>query len=183
VTGGGSKKILLGRIGAAHGIRGEVRLQSFTQNPVDIATYGPLETDKPGVSITISTLRPQKDPQKEMMVARLAGIGDRTAAEKLNGIALYIERERLPMPDTEDDFYHTDLIGLEARLPDGTVLGTVSAVPNFGADDLLEVKDERTGDTFLYPFTRAVVPQVHLSDGYLTLVPPLDAEPGEEEPD
>ena len=179
MTADRSKKILLGRIGAAHGIRGEVRLQSFTQNPLDIAAYGPLETDNPDRLVAITALRQQKDT----IIARLGGVSDRTAAEKLNGIGLYIQRERLPMPDDEDDFYHADLIGLEARLPDGTVLGTVSAIPNFGADDLIEVKDGRTGDTFLYPFTRAVVPDVRISDGYLTLVPPLDAEPGEEEPD
>src|SRR5690606_27552257 len=91
-----------------------------------------------------------------VLVARLAGINDRTAAEKLNGVELYVDRALLPEPDGEDDFYHADLIGLEARLGDGRVLGTVSAVPNFGAGDLLEVRDQRSGDTFLYPFTRQV---------------------------
>src|SRR5690606_1385128 len=115
-----------------------------------------------------------------MLVARLAGVDDRTAAEKLNGVELYVERARLPAAD-DDDFYHADLIGLTARLEDGTVLGRVTAVPNYGAGDILEVRAE-SGDTFLFPFTRRVVPEVHIKDGYLVIDPPLDAEPGEEEP-
>ena len=107
---------------------------------------------------------------------------DRTAAEKLNGVELYVDRDKLPATD-EDDFYQADLIGLEARLADGTTLGTVTAVPNYGASDLLEVRDRRTGDTYLYPFTRAVVPEVKLDEGYVVIEVPLEAEPGEEEPD
>jgi 16S rRNA processing protein RimM len=118
-----------------------------------------------------------------VLVARLKGVTDRTAAEKLNGVELYVERGRLPPPDDDDDFYHSDLIGLEARLGDGSVLGTVVAIPNYGASDLVEVRDERTGDTYLYPFTRAVVPEVRVAEGYLVIEVPIEAEPGEEEPD
>ena len=118
-----------------------------------------------------------------VLVARLKGITDRTAAEKLNGVELYVDRDRLPPTSGDDDFYHADLIGLEARLVDGSVLGTVTAIPNFGASDLLEVRDGRSGDTFLYPFTRQVVPEVHVAEGYLVIEVPLDSDPGEEEPD
>jgi 16S rRNA processing protein RimM len=174
-----SRRLLMGRIGAAHGIRGEVRILSFTEEPLDLLGYGPFSTNKPGLTIEIENARATTN----VLVARLKGVTDRTAAEKLNGVELYVERERLPQPDDEDDFYHADLIGLEARLNDGTVLGKVVAIPNYGASDLLEVRDERTGDTYLYPFTRAVVPQVHVGEGYLVIEVPLDAEPGEEEPD
>jgi len=168
----------MGRIGAPHGVRGEVRIQSFTEEPLALATYGPLSTNKPGLVVEIEAARATTN----VLVARLKGVSDRTAAEKLNGVELYVDRDMLPPPD-EDDFYHTDLIGLEARLADGTVLGKVLAIPNYGASDLLEVRDERTGDTFLYPFTKAVVPEVHVSEGYLVIEVPNEAEPGEEEPD
>lgn len=171
--------ILLGTIGAAHGIKGEVRITSHTQDPEAIADYGPLETDRPGLTITIEKAR----LNKTVLIARLKGIADRTAAETLNGVSLYIDRGKLPDMDDEDDFYHADLIGLDARLDTGVSIGAVIALHNYGAGDLIEVRDPRSGDTFLYPFTRAVVPTIRISEGYLVIVPPLDADPGEEEPD
>ena len=117
-----------------------------------------------------------------VLVARIKGISDRTAAEKLNGVELYVDRDKLP-PTGDDDFYHADLIGLDARLADGTVIGKVAAIPNYGASDLLEVRDARTGDTFLYPFTKAVVPEIRIAEGYLVIEVPVDADPAEEEPD
>lgn len=169
-------RIFLGQIGAAHGIRGEVRIATHTQDPLSIADYGPLETDRPGLTVTIEQLRLAKN----VVIARLRGVGDRNAAEKLNGVSLYIERERLPEIEDEDDFYHADLIGLEARLETGQVIGTVAAVPNYGAGDLLEVRAREGGDSFLYPFTKAVVPRIDLAGGYLTIILPRDAEAGEE---
>ena len=173
-----SKQLLMGRIGAAHGIKGEVRIQSFTEEPLALKDYSPFTTNRPGLVIEIEAARATTN----VLVARLKGVTDRTSAEKLNGVELYVDRDRLPAPEDEDDFYHSDLIGLEARLDDGHVLGEVVAVPNYGAGDILEVKDPRSGDTYLYPFTRAVVPQVRIADGYLVIAPPLDVEPGEEEP-
>ena len=173
------KQLLMGRIGAAHGIKGEVRITSFTEEPLALADYGPLATDKPGLMIEIVSARATTN----VLVARLKGVTDRNAAEKLNGVELYVDRDKLPPTADEDDFYHADLIGLEARLIDGSVLGTVTAIPNFGASDLIEVRDGRSGDTFLYPFTKQVVPEVHLSEGYLVIEVPLDSDPGEEEPD
>jgi 16S rRNA processing protein RimM len=174
-----SKRLLMGRIGAAHGIKGEVRITSFTEEPLALKDYGPLETSRPGLTVEIEAARGTTN----VLVARLKGVTDRTAAEKLNGVELYIDRDRLPATDDEDDFYHADLIGLEARLGDGTVLGTVTAIPNYGASDLLEVRDARSGDTYLYPFTKTVVPAIHIADGYLVIEVPVDADPGEEEPD
>lgn len=169
----------MGRIGAAHGIKGEVRITSFTEEPLGLKDYGPLATNKPGLVIEIESARATTN----VLVARLKGITDRTAAETLNGVELYVDRDKLPPTSGDDDFYHADLIGLEARLVDGSVLGTVTAIPNFGASDLLEVRDGRSGDTFLYPFTRQVVPEVHVAEGYLVIEVPLDSDPGEEEPD
>lgn len=176
---GTGSMILMGRIGAAHGIKGEVRIQSFTEDPMSLVDYGPLATSKPGLTIKILSARTTTN----VLVARLEGVNDRTAAEKLNGVELFVDRALLPEHDDEDDFYHTDLIGLAARLADGTQIGVVAAVPNFGADDLLEIRDPRTGDTYLYPFSKAVVPEIRIADGYLVIEPPIEAEPGEEEPD
>lgn len=173
------RHLLMGRIGAAHGIKGEVRILSFTADPLGLASYGPLATDRPGLVIEIEKARATTN----VLVARIKGVTDRNAAEKLNGVELYIERDRLPAPEDDDDFYQADLIGLEARLADGTVIGTVSAIPNFGASDLIEVRDPRSGDTYLYPFTKAVVPVVKVAEGYLVIEVPVDADPGEEEPD
>lgn len=178
-TSDSANLLLVGRIGAAHGIKGEVRVQSFTEDPLALVSYGPLATSKPGLTIRILAARTTTN----VLVARLEGVNDRTAAEKLNGVELFIDRALLPEPDDEDDFYHADLLGLRAQLADGTVLGKVSAVPNFGAGDLLEVRDERSGDTYLYPFTKAVVPEVKVQEGYLVIEPPIEAELGEEEPD
>ncbi|MEP7241781.1 MAG: ribosome maturation factor RimM [Devosia sp.] len=173
------KRLLMGRIGAAHGIKGEVRIHSFTAEPMTLAGYGTLETSRPGLTVEIETARLSGEA---VLVARLKGVADRTAAERLNGVELFVGREHLPEPEA-DDFYHVDLVGLEARLEDGTVLGRVVGVPNYGASDLIEVRDERSGDIFLYPFTRAVVPEVHVAEGYLVIAVPTDADPGEEEPD
>lgn len=174
-----SQPLLLGKIGAAHGIKGEVRVTTFTQDPEAIASYGALQTDRPGLTITIDKLRLQKN----VAIAHIKGVTDRNEAEKLNGVSLFIDRDRLPPSEDEDDFYHADLIGLEARLETGVVIGRVSALPNFGAGDLLEVQDTQSGDTFLYPFTKAVVPDIRVAEGYLTIVLPRDAAEGEEEPD
>jgi len=176
---GPGNRILMGKIGAAHGIKGEVRIVTYTGEPEAIANYGPLETDRPGLLVTIESARLNKN----VLIARLKGVSDRNEAEKLNGVSLFVGRERLPDPEDEDDFYHADLIGLDARLDNGVSIGEVSAILNFGAGDILEVRDPRTGDTFLYPFTKKVVPTVRIADGYLVIAPPLDAPPGEEEPD
>lgn len=170
-----SRKLLMGRIGAAHGIKGEVRIQSFTEDPLAIMDYGPLATNKPGLSIEILDARTTTN----VLVARIKGVPDRNAAEKLNGVELYIDRDLLPQIEDEDDFYHADLIGLDARLADGTRLGEIIAVPNFGAGDMLEIRGKSGGETRFIPFTKAAVPEVHIGAGYVVVEPPLEVE-GEE---
>jgi 16S rRNA processing protein RimM len=174
-----NKRLLMGRIGAAHGIKGEVRIQSFTEEPLALKDYGPLETNRPGLVIEILSARATTN----VLVARLKGIADRNAAETLNGVELYVARDQLPPAADDDDYYHADLVGLEARLTDGSIIGRVTAIPNFGASDLIEVRDERSGDTYLYPFTKAIVPEVRIDAGYLVIDVPVEAEAGEEEPD
>jgi 16S rRNA processing protein RimM len=165
------KRVLLGRIGAAHGIRGEVKLSAFTENPLDILAFSPFKTDRPDLVITISSARPTKN----VLVAKLKGITDRTAAERLNGVELFVTRDQLPVPKDEDDFYHADLIGLDVRLSDGTPAGKVIALSNFGAGDLIEIGDSPKSAT-LYPFTRAVIPEINIKDGFITLIPPAEIE-------
>jgi 16S rRNA processing protein RimM len=158
-------RVLVARIGAAQGLRGEVRLWTFTAEPTAIREYGPLEAED-GRRFTVESLRPGKG----FFVARLAGIGDRNAAEMLRNINLYVARSRLPKPEA-DEFYHTDLIGLSAVTPEGRPLGTVIAVHDFGAGDLIEIRPE-SGQTLMVPFTAADVPVVDLAAGRLVVDPP-----------
>src|SRR5207247_10558921 len=137
-------RVVVGRIGAAHGTRGEVKLWSFTADPIAIKDYGALVTEDGTRTFTIETLRPAKD----FLVARLAGIADRTAAEKLGNLDLYIARDRLP-PAEADEFYHADLIGLTAIGTDGRELGTVVAMHNCGASDLIEMRPTQGGATVM----------------------------------
>jgi len=146
-----------------------------------IATYGPLETEDQSRSFAIAALRPAKNH----LVGRLAGIDDRNAADALRNVKLYIPRERLPQPPDEETFYHADLIGLAVEGADGSLLGTVVTLHNFGAGDLLEIARPSAGATVLLPFTKAVVPVIDLERGRLVVNPPegaLDAPAAETGP-
>ena len=165
-------RLLMGRIGAAHGIKGDVRIQSFTDDPLALADYGPLSTNRAGLVVEIESARATTN----VLVARLKGIKTRTQAEDLNGVELYVDRHLLPEIDNDEDFYQADLIGLEARHIDGAPMGKVLAVPNFGAGDLIEIGDDQTGETRFFPFTRAAVPEVHIKAGYLVIVPPVEID-------
>ena len=168
--------ILVGRFGAPHGVRGEVRLQSFTQDPTAIGTYGPL-AGPDGRVFTLKSVRLIKD---NMLVARVEGIGDRTAAEALTHIDLSLERTALPPPD-EEEFYVADLVGLAAVTDTGETLGTILGVPNFGGGDLIEVRPTRGGESLLYPFTKAVVPTIDVAARRVVIAPPDEvAADGEE---
>ena len=160
-------RICLGQIGAPHGVRGEVRLHSFTAEPKAIATYGPLETED-GRVFKIESLR----PAKHAFVAKLSGIDDRNAAEQLANTKLYVSRERLPELAEADEFYHADLIGLRALDRAGKECGTVVAVHNFGAGDLIEVRPPTGGNTELVPFDTTHVPEVDIASGRIVVHPP-----------
>lgn len=161
------KLILVGKIGAAHGLKGEVKLSSFTENPLAIAEFGPLETEGGGKAMVISSLR----PSKAQLIARFQGVNSRTDAERLKGLNLYVRRERLPELEA-GRYYHADLAGLEVKSGDKR-LGRVARVVNFGAGDLLEVAPEGEGETILVPFLGAKVDlargviEVALAEGFL----------------
>jgi 16S rRNA processing protein RimM len=165
--------VLLGRFGAPHGVRGEIRLQSFTGDPLAIARYGAL-TDAAGArAFHLLAVRPQG---RDMLVARVDGVADRSGAEALTGVELYIDREKLPPPEDEDEFYLADLVGLRAETDGGDAIGRVVAVRNFGAGDILEIAPAAGGETLMFPFTRAVVPRVEIAQGRVIVAPPLETE-------
>src|SRR3954451_14423422 len=129
-------------------MRGEGRLKAFTEDPLSVTRYGALESEDGQRRFEIEAVRPAKD----MLVARLKGVADRDAAKALTNLRLYVPRERLPKP-ADDEFYHADLIGLAATKASGEVIGTVKAVHNFGAGDLIEIEPVSGGVTIMLPFT------------------------------
>jgi 16S rRNA processing protein RimM len=159
-------RVCVGQIGAPHGLRGEVWLRSFTAEPEAIAAYGPLETED-GRTLEIESLRPAKDH----FVATFPGIRDRDAAERLANLKLYVARERLPALVDTDEFYHADLIGLAVFNKAGEQLGTVLAIHNFGAGDLIEVRLAAGGKTEMVPFSERNVPTVDLAAGRIVIEP------------
>ena len=164
-------------IGAAHGVRGAVKVKCFAENPQDLLAYGPLQNAE-GQGFTVTSVKPDK------LGARISlkGVSDRDAAAALRGTALFLAREKLPALDADDDFYHADLVGLAARGADGENLGAVVALHNFVTGDLLEIEPPKpdnggkTPATVFYPFTRAVVPHIDIAAGHLTLLPPSEDE-------
>ena len=161
-----TKRVCLGVIANAHGVQGAVRIKSFTQTPEDIARYGPLIDDTGARSFDLQFV----GVAKGVVIARVAGIQDRRQAEALRGLRLYLPRSALPETKAEE-YYHADLIGLEAVLRDGTPVGRVRAIHDFGAGDTLELA--RPGaPPVMVPFTRAVVPVVEPAAGRLVLDPP-----------
>ena len=153
------KRVCVGRIGAPHGVRGEVKLWPFTADPLAIAQYGELTTADGRARFEVEALRPAGD----RMVARLKGVRDRDAAEALRNLELFVPRDRLPAIEGTDEFYYADLVGLPAFDPQGPTLGTILAVHNFGAGDLLELKPTRGGNTVLVPFTDQAVPEIDVA--------------------
>jgi len=156
--------ICVARLGAAHGVRGEVKLWSFTADPAAVADYGPFATAD-GRVVEIEALRPAKD----FFVARLKGVADRDAAERLRNVELFVPRERLPAPEDDDEFYHADLIGLAVVDASGAALGSVVALHNFGAGDIIEVRRAERRDTVMLPFTEAAVPQIDVAGGRIVV--------------
>ena len=167
---GNDRHVVLGIITSAHGIRGEVKLKSFTEDPGAIAGYGPLHT-KTGGTLEIETLKPSKNG----FIARIKGVKDRNQAEALRGTELRVDRDKLPEPGDEE-FYYADLVGLAAETPDGKSYGKVIAVHDFGAGDLLEMQLTDTSKTELIAFSAATVPAIEIADGRIVVVPPVEDE-------
>lgn len=156
--------ICVGRISGPQGLKGEVRLKSYTDIPDAILGYSPLQT-KSGAQITITRLRPVKDG----FAARIEGIDDRTAAENLSKTELFVTRDRLPKPE-EEEYYNADLTGLEVRSEEGDVMGSIRAVQDFGGGPLLEIFQPGARDTALVSFTTEMVPVVDISGGFVVIV-------------
>ena len=159
-------RVLLGDIGAAQGLKGEVRIRSFTEEPGDIVAYGQLE-DEQGRAIAIASLR----ATPKALIARIEGVTTREGAEALTGTKLYVPRSRLP-ERADEEWYHAELIGLEAVGRDGAPIGRVVAIHNFGAGDLIEISPAAGGESLIVPFTEDSVPEVDIASGRLILVPP-----------
>lgn len=166
----GFRPVCVGEITAAHGVRGAVKIRAFTADARSLPEYAPLfdETAKRRFDVIFQSFA------KDHWLAKLKGVEDRNAAEALRGTRLYIDRAQLPATD-EDEFYHADLIGLEAAFASGETFGTVKAVYDFGGGDMLEIA-KAEGGTALLPFTRAVVPTIDLAAQRLTIAPPEEIE-------
>src|SRR5437879_2188462 len=163
-------QICVARIGAAHGVRGGVKLWTFTEDPLAVKTYGPLTTKDGARQFEVTHAREAKGH----LVATLKGIATREEAERLNGVELYIARDKLPATD-ENEYYHADLIGLAAVSAANEPLGRVIAIHNFGAGDIIEIAPPQ-GATLLLPFTNAVVPSVDLEGGRVIIELPDEIE-------
>src|SRR5471032_2907904 len=165
-------RIRVARIGAAHGVRGEVKLWAFTADPLAVADYGPLETEDGARRFEIETLRSAKDH----LVARIAGVDDRDAAGGLRNLDLFVLREKLPPIEEDGTYYHADLVGMAAVTPEGAPLGAVTAVHNFGAGDLIEIATTAGGEPLLLPFTESVVPKIDMVLRQVVIVLPTLSE-------
>ena len=167
-----ARLIRIGIFGTPHGVRGELRVKSYAQDPKAIGAYGSL-TDRTGKSVfKLTATRFVRD---DMLVVRLAGVDNRDDAEKLAGVELFVTRDQLP-PPSDDEFYHDDLVGLEALTRQGDKLGRVVALRNFGAGDILEIAPPSGGETLMLPFTKAVAVEVDLAKGRIVIVPPHEID-------
>ena len=174
--------VLVGEFGRAHGLKGEVRLKSYTADPEAIADYRPLSAD--GRSFTLKNPRQAPGGAPDMLVVQVEGVTSREGAEALNRVMLYVARDALPAPEDEDEFLLADLIGLSVEDGSGERIGTVAAVPNYGGGDLIEIAPLHGGTTALLPFTKAFVPVVDIAGKRIVAVPPEDLfEPSRPEPE
>jgi 16S rRNA processing protein RimM len=172
-----NRKLCVGVITAPRGVRGQVRVKSFTAEPDDIAHYAPLTNADGSTEYRLEIV----GHAKGVLLARVEGAKSREAAEALRGVELFVDRDVLPDAKDEDEFYYADLIGLAAILPDGGVYGTVKAMHDFGAGDMIELSLAGSG-TIILPFTKAVVPEIDIANGRIVIDPPEmfgDPEPAQ----
>ena len=169
-------RVLLGVVAAAHGVRGLVRIRSYTEDPMAVASYGPLSDETGRKQYRVEAL----STVKEAVLARIEGVTDRTAAEALRGLRLYVERSVLPATD-EREWYEADLIGLAAIGRDGRDWGKVIAFHDFGAGRPMEVSGgSASKGSVMLPFTAAAVPEVDVEGGKVVVDPPAGVLPGGE---
>ena len=163
--------IQVGRVAGAFGVRGEVRITSFTSEPLALLDYKILMREDGSAGLTLTSARAAKGG----IVCRAKEVETREQAEALRGLKLYIPRSKLPEPD-EDEFYVTDLVGLSVVTAEGEALGRIKAVQDFGAGDLIEIVPQEGGATWYLPFTREAVPEVRMADGVVVAVKPDEVE-------
>ena len=171
-----STKVCVGQFAGAHGVRGLVKVKSFTEDPEAVASYGPLSDERGARRYTLTL----QGTMKDLFLVRVDGIATREQAQELTGVRLYVDRSALPETEDEDEFYHADLIGLRAELADGAVYGVVKALYDFGAGDVLEIRTE-SGSLEMLPFTKACVPVVDVKGGRVVVDLPavIEAREGE----
>lgn len=167
-----ARDVLLGVVTGALGLKGEVKVKTFTERPDKLGAYGPLHT-KDGKTLRVVSVREGKDEA----VVSLEGVNDRNAAEALKGSELFIPRSALPNADA-NEFYYTDLIGLRAEDTEGRSMGTVRALHNFGAGDVIEIVRDNGDEVFL-PFTREVAHEIDIEGGRIVIAAPEETEAGE----
>jgi 16S rRNA processing protein RimM len=166
------REVLLAAILGAHGLKGEVRVKTFTEAPDRLGAYGPLHA-KDGRSFTLESVREGKDGE---CIALFAEIADRDGAEALKGVELFVSRAALPEASS-GEFYHADLVGLEALDSGGRRIGKVTAVHNYGAGDVLAIAADG-GEEILIAFTRENVPEIDVQAGRLVVAVPEETEAG-----
>lgn len=170
----GQQRVCLGAVSGAHGVRGDVRLKVFTQDPRDIGAYGPVSTEDGLRRFDVSAVRVSGNK----VTARLSGIGARDQAEALKGTRLYVDRSTLPETE-EEEWYHADLVGLDCFDTEGQLIGAVTGIHDFGAGDIVEIEDTQGNGTVLIPFTKECVPSIDLEGGRLVVQPMPEMEDDE----
>ncbi|CAN5230373.1 ribosome maturation factor RimM [soil metagenome] len=168
MSGDAPRLIRVGRVAGAFGVRGEIRITTYTEAPLALKSYGALLDEQGAVALSLTSARESKGG----LIVRAKGVDDKEAADALRGLTLHVPREALPEPD-EDEYYLTDLIDLDIVAPDGTAIGKIRAVHNFGAGDLLEIQPP-AGASWYAPFTKAVVPEVSISAGRVVVDRPAE---------
>ena len=158
------KRICIGAIVGVHGIKGEVKVKSFTEPDTNLDKYGAVENQNGDMTFELHVV----GRSKELLRVKIKGVDDRTKAETLVGNGFYISRDVLPDLKDEDEFYEADLIGLEVRL-ENQVIGNVAGLYNFGAGEIIEIKLKSTGKLEMLPFTKTYVPDINIPEGYITV--------------
>jgi len=166
-----ARDVLLGVVIGAQGLKGEVKVKTFTATPEGLGVYGPLH-DKDGRAFSVAAVRAGKD----VAFVAFKEVVDRNAAEKLKGTELFVSRDALPATDSEE-FYHADLVGLRAEDSEGRAIGMVRAIHNFGAGDVIEIA-RPDGDEVFLPFTREVAQEIDIASGRIVIAAPEEVEAG-----
>lgn len=166
-----TERVCVGVILGAHGLKGAVRIKSFTERAADVAAYGAVEDEAGRRRFRLRLV----GEAKGAVMAQIEGVGERDAAEALKGLKLYVARSTLPALE-EEEFYYSDLVGLAAERTDGTAMGKVKGVYDFGGGDIIEIVGP--GGAVMLPFTKAVVPVVDVAAGRLVVEPPIETEAG-----